>query len=97
MFADNERMAIDALDYVSKVWGHNESPLHFGHQFNIEEFISHSSNQKDASKRLFSYNITEEEYTKSENNPDDRNSKSTKLQNKKSTTASGFFPFIEVR
>ncbi|CAC5359656.1 unnamed protein product [Mytilus coruscus] len=69
MFTDNERMAMDALDYVSEVWDHNESPLHFGHQFNIEEFISHSSNQKDASKRMFSYNIAANDNTKSDSNP----------------------------
>lgn len=65
MFSENERLAIDALDYVSEVWEHNESPLHFGHQFNIEEFISHPSNQKDASKRLFSNNLIEDKNTKS--------------------------------
>lgn len=48
-------MATQALDHVSEVWEYVESPLHFGHQFGMEEFISHTSTQKDANKRLYSY------------------------------------------
>ncbi|XP_052064759.1 transient receptor potential cation channel subfamily M member 1-like isoform X2 [Mytilus californianus] len=55
MFTYNEAMATDALDHVSDVWEYVESPLHFGHQFGMEEFISHTSTQKDANKRLYSY------------------------------------------
>ncbi|CAC5411680.1 unnamed protein product [Mytilus coruscus] len=56
MFTENERIAVDALEYVSDVWDFMESPLHLGHQFNIEEFISHSSIQIDATRRLFPIN-----------------------------------------
>lgn len=56
MFTENERIAVDALEYVSDVWDYIESPLHLGHQFNIEEFISHSSIQIDATRRLFPIN-----------------------------------------
>ncbi|CAC5420148.1 unnamed protein product [Mytilus coruscus] len=55
MFKHNEAMATEALDHVSEVWEYVESPLHFGHQFGMEEFISHTSTQKDANKRLYSY------------------------------------------
>ncbi|XP_063399651.1 transient receptor potential cation channel subfamily M member 8-like [Mytilus trossulus] len=55
LFKHNEAMATQALDHVSEVWEYVESPLHFGHQFGMEEFISHTSTQKDANKRLYSY------------------------------------------
>ncbi|CAC5411679.1 unnamed protein product [Mytilus coruscus] len=55
LFKHNEVMATEALDHVSEVWGYVESPLHFGHQFGMEEFISHTSTQKDANKRQYSY------------------------------------------
>ncbi|VDI27017.1 Hypothetical predicted protein, partial [Mytilus galloprovincialis] len=55
MFKHNEEMATDALDHASEVWSYVESPLHFGHQFCMEEFISHRSTQKDANTRLYSY------------------------------------------
>ena len=64
-------MATKALDYVSEVWDHKESPLHFGHQFNMEEFISHPSAQKDASKRMFPY-VNEDDTTITMNKPTDR-------------------------
>ncbi|XP_071123291.1 transient receptor potential cation channel subfamily M member-like 2 [Mytilus edulis] len=102
MFTDDEQMAIEALDHVCDVWGNIESPLHFGHQFNIEEFISHSSNQKDASKRLFAYNvvsvedinlnITDEPET--ENAPP-REQKVTPTTSIYSITISGWFSFIK--
>ncbi|XP_076115503.1 transient receptor potential cation channel subfamily M member-like 2 [Mytilus galloprovincialis] len=72
MFIHNETMATKALDYVSEVWDHKESPLHFGHQFNMEEFISHPSAQKDASKRMFPY-VNEEDTTVTLNKPTDGN------------------------
>ncbi|XP_052067099.1 transient receptor potential channel-like [Mytilus californianus] len=56
MHADDESMAIAALEYVSEMWDNIESPLHFAQQFNIEEFISHSKIQIDASRRLFPVN-----------------------------------------
>ncbi|CAG2258176.1 unnamed protein product [Mytilus edulis] len=103
MFTDDEQMAIEALDHVCDVWGNIESPLHFGHQFNIEEFISHSSNQKDASKRLFAYNvvsvedinldITDEPET--ENAPP-REQKVTPTTSIYSITISGWFSFIKL-
>ncbi|XP_052067203.1 transient receptor potential cation channel subfamily M member 6-like [Mytilus californianus] len=96
MFSDNERLAKDALDYVSEIWEHYESPLHFGHQFNIEEFISHPSNQKDASKRLFSYNLTEDKNIQSGSNQDNRTSNANELQIQESTTVSGCFLCIGV-
>ncbi|VDI06246.1 Hypothetical predicted protein, partial [Mytilus galloprovincialis] len=55
-FTDDEDKAMNALDYFSNVWGHYESPVHFAQQFQIEEFISHSFNQKYASRKLFSLN-----------------------------------------
>lgn len=55
IFKHNEEMATDALDHASEVWSYVESPLHFGHQFCMEEFISHRSTQKDANTRLYSY------------------------------------------
>ncbi|XP_071123294.1 transient receptor potential cation channel subfamily M member-like 2 [Mytilus edulis] len=61
MFRENETMATKALDCVSEVWDHKESPLHFGHQFSMEDFISHASAQKDASKRMYPY--VNEKYT----------------------------------
>ncbi|XP_052059492.1 transient receptor potential cation channel subfamily M member 2-like [Mytilus californianus] len=60
LFQKDEEMATKALDYTSEVWGLEEKPLHFGHQFNLEEFISHPSAQKDASKRLFPYESTQQ-------------------------------------
>ncbi|VDI21398.1 Hypothetical predicted protein, partial [Mytilus galloprovincialis] len=60
LFQKDEDMATKALDYTSEVWGLEEKPLHFGHQFNLEEFISHPSAQKDASKRLFPYEATQQ-------------------------------------
>ncbi|CAG2210526.1 unnamed protein product [Mytilus edulis] len=55
LFQHDEEMATDALDHASVVWEYIESPLHFGHQFGMEDFISHTSTQKDANKRLYSY------------------------------------------
>ncbi|VDH95158.1 Hypothetical predicted protein [Mytilus galloprovincialis] len=71
LFIHKETMATKALDYVSEVWDHKESPLHFGHQFNMEEFISHPSAQKDASKRMFPY-VNEDDTTVTMNKPTDR-------------------------
>ncbi|CAC5397749.1 unnamed protein product [Mytilus coruscus] len=68
MFIYKETMATKALDHVSEVWDHKESPLHFGHQFNMEEFISHPSAQKDASKRMFPY-VNEEDTPVTMNKP----------------------------
>ncbi|CAC5385415.1 unnamed protein product [Mytilus coruscus] len=81
-----------------------ESPLHFGHQFNVEEFISHSSNQKDASKRFYSYTKAAANDahldTKSENiTAKGSSSKKQKLTNTISVysiTMSGWFSFIKV-
>ncbi|CAC5377166.1 unnamed protein product [Mytilus coruscus] len=103
MFTDDEQMAIEALDNVCDVWGHIESPLHFGHQFNIEEFISHSSNQKDASKRLFSYNVAAVEDVHLDIKPEKITAKAPSSQKQKSTsttsvypiTISGWFSFIK--
>ncbi|CAC5363831.1 TRPM5 [Mytilus coruscus] len=72
MFIYKETMATKALDYVAEVWDHKESPLHFGHQFNMEEFISHPSAQKDASKRMFPY-VNEEDTTVTMNKPTEGN------------------------
>ncbi|XP_063400113.1 transient receptor potential cation channel subfamily M member 2-like [Mytilus trossulus] len=102
MFTDDEQMAIEALDHVCDVWGNIESPLHFGHQFNIEEFISHSSNQKDASKRLFAYNVVSVEDIKldikdepeTENAPP-REQNVTPTTSIYSITISGWFSFIK--
>ncbi|XP_063399647.1 uncharacterized protein LOC134684291 [Mytilus trossulus] len=55
LFQHDEEMATNALDHASVVWEYIESPLHFGHQFGMEDFISHTSTQKDANKRLYSY------------------------------------------
>lgn len=78
MHDDDESMAIAALEYVSEVWDNVESPLHFAQQFNIEEFISHSKIQIDASKRLFPVHKHGKEITiKSD-------SKSTKASDNKS-------------
>lgn len=50
-------MAKEAMDYVCDIWDLSESPIHFSHQYNIEEFISHSHVQKEADKRMYAYNI----------------------------------------
>ncbi|CAC5385418.1 unnamed protein product [Mytilus coruscus] len=73
MFTSDEKQAKEALDCVSEVWDHKESPLHFGHQFNMEEFISHPSAQKDASKRMFPY-ANEDETSLKENTEKDAKS-----------------------
>ncbi|CAC5385423.1 unnamed protein product [Mytilus coruscus] len=103
MFADDEQMAIEALDNVCDVWGHIESPLHFGHQFNIEEFISHSSNQKDASKRLFSYNVVAVEDVHLDIKHETITAKAPSRKQKLTTTTSvypitisGWFSFIKL-
>ncbi|XP_052059513.1 uncharacterized protein LOC127700085 [Mytilus californianus] len=102
MFTDDEQMAIEALDNVCDVWGNIESPLHFGHQFNIEEFISHSSNQKDASKRLFAYNVVsvedihlDIEHEPGTTNAPPREQKVTPTTSIYSITISGWFSFIK--
>lgn len=79
-------MATKALDHVSEVWDHKESPLHFGHQFSMEEFISHPSAQKDASKRMYPY--AKEEDTTS--------NKPTKENTKTDSKSRECLPFIKV-
>lgn len=48
-------MAKEALDYACKVWDIYESPISFGHQYAIEEFISHNVTQKDIINRMYAY------------------------------------------
>ncbi|XP_071121139.1 transient receptor potential cation channel subfamily M member-like 2 isoform X2 [Mytilus edulis] len=103
LFTDNERMAIHVLDNVCDVWDYRESPLHLGHQFNIEEFISHSSNQKDASKRFYSYNEATDNDVHSNQESENVASKSQSSQKQKliktnsvySISISGWFSFIK--
>ncbi|CAC5398181.1 unnamed protein product [Mytilus coruscus] len=105
MFTDNERMAIHALDNVCDVWDYRESPLHFGHQFNIEEFISHSSNQKDASKRFSSNNDAADTdvHLDTESEKIVTKGLSSRKQKLANTTSvysismSGWFSFIKIR
>lgn len=52
-------MARQALDHVGSVWVIKESPIRFGHHYNIEEFISHSAAQKDVNSRMFAFHDTE--------------------------------------
>ncbi|CAC5363811.1 unnamed protein product [Mytilus coruscus] len=75
MFSEDESVAIYALENVSNVWDYIESPIHFGHQFSIEEFVSLSSNQKNASKALFSFGSGYE--NNDENSPTEGTTKNT--------------------
>ncbi|VDI21395.1 Hypothetical predicted protein [Mytilus galloprovincialis] len=86
LFSLDENMATKALDHVSEVWDHKESPLHFGHQFNMEEFISHPSAQKDASKRMYPY----------ANEEDTTSNILTKENTKKDSKSRECLPFIKV-
>lgn len=72
-------MTTAALEYVSDVWGYQESPVHFGNQFNIEEFISHSSIQIEASRTLFQISDSANDINQSGNTHNEEINKNIEL------------------